>query len=164
MSINQVRLPDWKEMRRYRALELRHEGWTHEEIAEALGVSQRAISQWMKIVREEGETGLQAKPHTGAAPKLATAELALLPTLLAAGAEAYGFRGAVWTSARVALVIEWELGVTYHKDHVARLLKAIEWTRQKPITRATQRDEQQIARWPSEVWPELKKRRGVKNA
>src|SRR5215813_1608589 len=74
MSKNRTRNPGWKEMRRYRALELEREGWTHEEIAEALDVSTRAVRKWMKAVREEGEVGLQARPHPGATPKIAAAE------------------------------------------------------------------------------------------
>ena len=62
MSKKRVRAPDWKEMRRYRALELKREGWTLEEIAEALDVSTRSVKKWMKAVREEGEIGLQARP------------------------------------------------------------------------------------------------------
>jgi transposase len=162
MSKKHARAPDWKEMRRYRAVELKHEGWTLEEIADALGVSKRSVKKWMKAVREEGEAGLRARPHLGAAPRLPEEELALLPKLLAAGAEAYGFRGEVWTSARVAVVIEWEFGVSYHKAHVARLLKTLDWTPQKPISRGTQRDEQEIECWRTEVWPELKKRRAAK--
>ena len=74
------------------------------------------------------------------------------------GAEAYGFRGQVWTCARVAQVIEEEFGVRYHKDHVGRLLKELHWTPQVPIQRAIQRDEQAIQRWRDEVWPELQQR------
>lgn len=162
MSKNHVRPPDWQEMRRYRAFELQREGWTHEEIAEVLDVSTRAVRQWMKMVREEGELALQAHPHPGATSKLSKADRGLLPELLAAGAEAYGFRGEVWTCARVAVVIEWEFGISYHKAHVSRLLKALGWTPQKPITRALQRDEQQIKRWRTEVWPALKKRHAAK--
>jgi transposase len=162
MTKKHDRAPDWKVMRRYRAVELKREGWTLEEVADALGVSTRSVKKWMQAVREEGEAGLQARPHLGAAPRLPEEELALLPELLAAGAEAYGFRGEVWTSARVAVVIEWEFGVSYHKAHVARLLKRLDWTPHKPISRATQRDEQEIAGWRTEVWPELKKRRAAK--
>ncbi|HMB07154.1 MAG TPA: winged helix-turn-helix domain-containing protein, partial [Isosphaeraceae bacterium] len=42
----------------------------------------------------------------------------LIPEFLWHGPEAYGFRGEVWTCARIALVIEEEFGVRYHKDHV----------------------------------------------
>jgi transposase len=76
---------------------------------------------------------------------------------LAEGAEAYGFRGAVWTCARVAKVIEWEFGVSYHKDHVSRLLKELEWTPQKPAVRDSRGDEEAIAHWRDDVWPGLKK-------
>lgn len=96
-------------MRRFRALELKRAGWTHAEVAEALGVTEMAVSKWMKAVREEGKAGLQSCPAKGATPQLSKAKLALLPELLAEGAEAYGFRGAVWTCARVAKVISGSL-------------------------------------------------------
>lgn len=51
-----------------------------------------------------------------------------------------------------------EFGVSYSKSQVSRLLKALGWTPQIPITRAIQRDEEAIAEWRITVWPELKKR------
>jgi hypothetical protein len=39
MNSKLTRRPDWKEMRRFRALELKDEGCGHEEIAEAPGVT-----------------------------------------------------------------------------------------------------------------------------
>ena len=158
MSEDHSRTPDWRQIRRYRALELKREGWTREEIADALGVSERAVSKWMKAAREKGEVGLRARPHLGAEPKLSDEESDLLLDLLTAGAETYGFRGEVWTCARVATVIEWEFGVSYHPAHVSRILKALNWTPQKPLERATQRDEREITHWRTQVWPELKKR------
>ncbi len=158
MSKHHSRILDWRQIRRCRALELKDEGWTREEIADALSVSERAVSKWMKAVREKGKVGLRARPHRGAEPKLSDEELDLLLDFLAAGAETYGFRGEVWTCARVATVIEWEFGVTYHPAHVSRILKNLNWTPQKPLERATQRNEREIAYWRSKVWPELKKR------
>jgi predicted transcriptional regulator len=43
---------------RFRALELRHDGWTHQEITEALGVTKGAVSQWMTRVAIEGKANL----------------------------------------------------------------------------------------------------------
>jgi transposase len=115
----------------------------------------------MKAVREKGEDSLKARPHPGAEPKLSAEELDLLLDFLTAGAETYGFRGEVWTCARVATVIEWEFGVSYHRAHVSRILKAMGWMPQKPLERATQRNEHEIAQWRAKVWPELKKRRDL---
>ena len=47
-------------------------------------------------------------------------------------AEAYGFRGDVWTASRVAEVIHRTFGVRYHRDHVGRLLREAGWSRQQP--------------------------------
>ena len=133
MTTKSTRTVDWKEHRRWRALGLKHDGWTHAEIAEALGVTKGAVSQWMKCVREQGEEGLQARPRKGATPKLAPEQKHLLPEYLSHGAEAYGFRGEVWTAARVAQVINLEFGVSYHNHHVPKLLQDLGWTPQKPL-------------------------------
>jgi len=160
MAAKHAHILDWKERRRWRALDLKHDGWTHHEIAEALGVTKGAVSQWMTRVSTGGEESLAARPHTGAASKLTAQQRDQLPELLSHGAEAYGFRGEVWTAARVAQVIRREFAVSYHKDHVSRLLKALHWTPPKPRERAAQRNEEKITEWREETWAELKKKRG----
>jgi transposase len=102
--------------------------------------------------------------HKGATPKLTQDVLACLPDLLSEGATEYGFRGDLWTCERVAQVIAWELGVSYHKDHVSRLLKTLDWTPQKPAKQDSRRNEVTIAHWRAEVWPALKKRRDASGA
>lgn len=149
---------DWREARRRRAFALKQKGWKQRKIAEALGVSEAAVSQWLAIVSEQGEQALQARLRPGAPAKLTQAQLQLIPDFLSHGAEAYGFRGELWTCARVAKVIGQEFSVTYHKSHVSRLLKQLDWTPQKPIERAIQRDEARIESWRKEVWLDLQKR------
>jgi transposase len=148
---------DWREGRRLRAFELKQEGWKQQEIADALGVSKGAVSQWMKRAREEGVEGLRHKPPPGATPRLSEQERTELAELLAQGAEAHGFRGNVWTCERVAIVIRKEFGVSYHPAHVSRLLKKLRLSLQKPERRANQRDEQDIENWKKQRWPSLKK-------
>jgi transposase len=100
---------------------------------------------------------LHSRSAPGRTPKLSPAQKRLIPEFLWHGAEAYGFRGEVWTCARVALVIHEELGILYHKDHVSRLLKELQWTPQVPIRRAIQRDEGAIRRWREKDWPRLQR-------
>lgn len=145
-------------MRRWRALALKQEGWKQKDIAKALGITPGAVSQWLTSVQVQGAQALCAHPHPGAVSRLSAAQLRLIPDFLSHGAEAYGFRGDVWTCARVAQVIEQEFDVSYHKAHVSRLLQALDWTPQKPIRRAAQRDETEIELWRTEIWPELKKK------
>jgi transposase len=143
------------EWRRLRAWSLAQEGWTGSAIAQALGVTPGAVSQWLKRAREHGPAALHHRMPPGPAYKLTAEQRAQLPTLLAHGAEAYGFLGDFWTTKRVAAVIQRELGVRYHPAHVSRLLRQIGWSVQQPVQRATQRDEAAIARWHSERWPVL---------
>jgi transposase len=99
---------DWREGRRLRAFELKQEGWSHQQIAEALGVSKGAVSQWMKRAREGGVEALKRRPAPGARPRLSEQQRAKVPELLERGAEAHGFRGEAWTCERVAIVIRRE--------------------------------------------------------
>ena len=143
------------EWRRRRAWALHQEGWTGAAIAAALDVTPGAVSQWLKKAREGGAAALQVRIPPGPPPKLTAEQRAHLPALLAHGAEAYGFLGEVWTTKRVAAVIRREFGVSYHPAHVSRLLRQVGWTVQKPVFRATQRDEAAIAAWTAERWPAL---------
>jgi transposase len=149
---------DWREWRRLRALHLKQQGWYQRDIAEALGVSEVSVSRWLARAQEGGPEALLARLAPAHPPKLSEAQKRLIPESLWHGAEAYGFRGAVWTRARVARVIEEEFGVRYHPGHVGRLLAELRWTPQVPIRRAIQRDEQAIRRWRDEVWPDLQRR------
>ncbi len=136
---------DWREERRKRAWKLKEEGWQQKDIAVALGGSRGAVSQWLKRGREGGIEALKAHPPKGMTPRLTTEQKAQIPELLARGAEAYGFRGDVWTARRVAEVIYRTFGVRYHRDHVGRLLRETGWSRVPPIERASQRDEEAIS-------------------
>ena len=148
---------DWREWRRLRAWHLKQEGWQQRHIAAALGASEETVSRWLARARQGGPVALRARSSPGRPPKLSATQKRLIPEFLWHGAEAYGFRGDVWTCARIALVIEEESGVPYHKGHVARLLEELQWTPQVPIIRATQRDEEAICRWRAKVWPELQR-------
>lgn len=147
---------DWKEGRRLRALELHEQGWPGSRIAAALGVSRGAVSQWLTVARKRGREGLRTQPRGRKARQLTADQRVVLPALLAKGAEAYGFIGAVWTTARVAVVIRREFGVRHHPSHVSRILKELRWTPQKPVTRSAKRDEAAVTAFRAEREPALR--------
>jgi transposase len=165
MNEQKKRQPEnWREARRLQAWELKQKGWKQKDIAEALGVTEGAVSQWLKKARAEGVEGLRHRKGGGPKPRLKPDQIAQLPDLLSQGAPAHGFRGDVWTRARVGSVIKQHFGVQFSLSHVGRLLQQMEWSRQKPIERASQRDEQAIERWRREKWQELQKKPSVKDA
>jgi transposase len=157
MTREDARPQEWCEGRRLRAWALKQQGWSQQAIAKALGVTPGAVSQWMRRGREGGIDALRRRPLPGATPKLTGEQRAQLPVLLAQGAEAFGFRGDVSTAKRVTTVIRREFGVRYHPNHVGKLLRAAGWSVQKPIARASQRNEDVIEAWRTERWPTLKK-------
>jgi transposase len=155
---------NWKEVRRLQAWRLKQKGWPQRRIAEALGVSEGAVSQGMKRAREGGPEALRHRPPPGAPRRLSPEQLAQVPALLQPGPEAYGFRGQLWTRGRIAAVIRAEFGVSYHPRHVGRICQAVRWSPQKPARRARQRDEAAITRWQEETWPALKRGRKPNNS
>ncbi len=108
---------------------------------------------------QEGVQGLYRHLAPGPAPKLNAEQRAQLPGLLARGAEAYGFRGAIWTRQRVAVVIEQAFWIDISLPTAGRLLRECGWSWQKPTRRAKQRDEGAIRAWKEDRWPEVEKKR-----
>jgi transposase len=149
---------DWREGRRLRAWQLKEQGWRQKDIAEALGVSEGAVSQWIKRGRDGGENALKRTPPPGVRARLSNEQHQDLVQLLEQGAETHGFVGAVWTQNRVRQIIKRHFGVSYHRDHIGRLLRQIGWSVQKPQQRASQRDEGAIEQWREQEWPAIKKR------
>src|SRR5260370_34755259 len=131
---------DWREWRRLRAWYLFQHGWTEREIAEALGASKGAVSQWLTIAREGGRQALLSRVR-GTHAKLTEEQKRLIPDFLWHGPEAYGFRGEVWTCPPVVEVLAREFGLAYPPDHFSPILKELGCTPQTPIPRPTPRAE-----------------------
>jgi transposase len=67
---------DWREGRRLRAWALKEIGWKQRAIAEALGVSEGTVSQWIHRDRQGGLDALRHQPSPGAPSRLTTEEKA----------------------------------------------------------------------------------------
>jgi transposase len=127
------------------------------EIARRIGCHASSVLRWRNAFRSQGPDGLKAKPASGRPPKLNPRQKQRLVRLLAQGALAHGYRTELWTTQRIADVIEQRLGVQYHRNHVGKLLHQVGWSHQKPERRAIERDEAAIETWKQTVWPAVKK-------
>src|SRR5207253_3024998 len=99
---------DWKEARRKRGLELLQQGWKARRVAEALGVAEAAVSQWKARLEQQGASAWRTPRREGRPPRLSSEQLEMMPSMLCQGAPAWGFRGEVWTCARVATILRWQ--------------------------------------------------------
>src|SRR5690242_3432317 len=89
---------------------------------------------------------------------LQPAQLEPLGQGLKEGPETLGYGTSLWTTWRVADLIERQTGQKFHPGHVWRILRSLGWSCQRPVGRATQRDEVAIRRWKQVRWPEIKKK------
>ena len=145
------------EQRRLKAARLLQQGVHQSEVARRVGVHRQSVSRWARQLEEAGRAGLKRARRAGRKPKLTTTDLKRLEQGLKRGPEALGYATSLWTSQRVAHLIEQECGVRYTTTHVWRLLKQLGWSCQRPVGRALERDEEAIRRWKKRRWPELKK-------
>ena len=148
---------DRLEARRLRAAELFAADVRQAEIARQLGVSAQAVSVWHRCFKVSGPDGLRSKGPSGPAPHLSDQQLRQVEEALLKSATANGFTGALWTVPRVARVI-WRLtGVRHHPAHVWALLRhRLGWTVQRPVRRATERDQDTIDHWVKTDWLRIK--------
>ena len=148
------------ERRRLQAAQLFAEGKSQAQVATALGVTAQSSRRWYQAWQQDGEEGLKAAGRAGRKPKLTSEQLAHVEQELLRGPTAHGYATELWTLPRIAQLIQKVTDVQYHPGHVWRLLRALEWTAQRPEHRAKERDEAAIHRWQKRRWPQRKRGRG----
>ena len=57
----------------------------------------------------------------------------------------------------VTLLIEEKFKISYHRDHVGKILHQLGLSVQRPQVRGVKRDDVAVANWVEEVYPALKK-------
>ena len=150
--------PKELEQRRQRGIALLQEGYQPVEVANMLGVERRSVRRWKAAYREKGGNGIRARQAPGRPCKLDSGDLRKLEKSLLKGARKAGFPTDLWTCPRVAQFIQSLFGVTYHVDHIGRILHDLGWTPQKPERRAIERNETRIKEWIKVDWPRIKKK------
>ena len=149
--------PQLLEKRRRKAMELLDSGMGLRQVARKLGCHGSAVMRWRNVRDRQGDQGLCARPAPGRPPKLTDAQKRRLVRILLRGAIANGYHTELWTTARIAEVIDRTFGVRYHRDHIGRLMTTLGWSCQKPRKRALERDDAAIEHWKRHEWPRIKK-------
>jgi transposase len=142
------------ERRRRRAVRLVEAGERPGVVARILGVTPSSLSRWCRLARLPD--GLVAKPALGPKPRLSDEQLATLDALLRKGAVAHGWPNHLWTAKRVAILIDRRFGISYHAEHVRKILKVrMQWTSQKPQKHARECNDKEVERWIDDDWPRI---------
>lgn len=149
------------EARRRRAAEYFQERNPLREIALLFGVSLTSVKRWKRTWKAEGVEGLAAKPHLGPERKLSEKQRQSLTKVLVQGPLASGYRTDLWTCARVSQVVRKQFDVSYHPDHMRRVLHDLGFSPQKPRRVAREQDAEAVEQWRKQDWPRIKKKRAA---
>lgn len=128
------------------------------EIAKRLRVTRKSVFEWRRAYRGGGREAMASAGAAGKQPYLTAEQIAQLTAVLDEGPAAHGYDDDQrWTLARIRDLITERFGVRYRSvSTVARLLHRAGYSWQAPTRRAAERDEQAIAAWREQTWPEIK--------
>jgi len=148
-------LKSWEqqEQLRLRGVAMLREGLSPTEISRGLDVARLTVYRWQSRGRGKGAS----IGRSGRKPALSARQRRQLERILERGAVAYGFVTEVWTGKRIAQVIRERFGIRYHFKSIPPLLHAWGWSWQKPQKKASERNDEAVARWVRYKWPRIKK-------
>ena len=129
------------EERRFLAARLLRQGVPQAEVARQVGVHRQSVGRWAQQLAGGGPRALKKAGRAGRKPRLKAADLRRIERGLKRGPQTLGYETDLWTSWRVAHLIESECGVRYHPGHAWRILRQLGWSCQRPTGRARERDE-----------------------
>ncbi len=139
-------------------MRLLRQGLKQSEVARRLRVGRQSVARWAALERHGGERALRQAGRAGRKPRLTPRQKTRLEQRLLAGPERLGYETSLWTSERVAHLIQQEFGVRYHPGHVWKILVSLGWSCQRPTGRALERNEEAIRHWRKVTWPDIKKK------
>jgi transposase len=152
---------DFKAMERLRLRAARRfeHGASQAEVARRLDTSRQNAHRWYRRWQQGGRDALRAAGRAGRNPRLDPRQRRRIQRALLQGAQAHGYDSDRWTLQRIAVVIQRLTGVRHHPSHLWRILGAMGWSVQRPARRASEQDEEAIARWVANDWPRIRQQR-----
>src|SRR5690349_7216371 len=137
-------------------------GKTRIEAAQTVGVNRRFVGQWVKMAAQDGEAVLAGRRRgrrPGEQQALSAAQQEGLRYLIARGCpDRYGLSFALWTRPAVRAVIAGESGVWLSLSVVGDYLRGWGFTAQRPVRRATERQDEAVRAWLENTYPAIARR------
>lgn len=148
--------------RRHLAVARVAEGHSQKEVAAFLGVHPGSVSRWVCAHRREGPAALQGHDASGRPPKLTPRQEKAVLSWVSKSPTGFGYADELWTSKRLAALIEKRFGVRFNSNYLVEWLSARKHSPQKPARKALERDEAAIETWLAQDWPRIQKKPGTK--
>jgi putative transposase len=152
--------PGMLEERRKRAVQMIVvDGASKSEVARAVGVSLTSVKSWCRAYAKGGKAldVLDSRRRAGRPSRMSGEQLDRLGNMLLRGAEHHGYDVDLWTTGRVAALIEEKFGIQYHPDHVRKILHGMDFSSQKAEGWAREHDERKVRDWVRDTLPDIKK-------
>lgn len=148
--------------RRKQAVLLYKKGMRRLEIAPIVGVTPYVVGRWIKAWKQGGLAAL--KVHAGGRPKGSGRKLfpheeeRICRYIIDHCPDQLKLKFALWTRKAILALIQQEFGVEMTLQGLSKYLKKWNFTPQKPIRRAYQRNDAQVDRWLQEEYPSIVKK------
>ena len=128
------------------------------QIAQLLHVHRTRVHAWVSQWNEYGLDGLKEGQRSGRPREITPEQEEQFRDIVESGPVAYGLNTGVWTSRILSQVLADEFALTYHPGHVRKLLKALNFSVQRPTTELVQADPRKQNKWVRYTYPNLKKK------
>src|SRR5918999_459981 len=148
-----------QEVLRKRAVQAVLEGKTHEEAAQLFSVARGTVSRWMGLYRDQGDSGLDARPKGRSPhPTLKEEQAAIVVELVSRHSpDQLGLPFFLWTREAAGELIKRRFGLKLFRWTVGRYLRGWGFTPQKPARRAYQQNPEAVRRWLREEYPQVRR-------
>lgn len=163
-SLNRKALED---LRRRVVAAIVEQGCSKTEAARLFGVSRTSVHHWVQLYQRRGEPGLTPKRpgRPRQSGRLKGWQAATIVRLIRHRTpEELGLSYSLWTREAVGQLLAQRCGVHYSVWSVGRLLRRWNFTPQKPVQRAYERQPQEIRQWLEEDYPEIRDRAAQEGA
>lgn len=144
---------------RIRAVRAVQGGKSPEDVAMVFAVHRTALYKWLALYRNGGWSALKSKPTPGARPKIDGKKLEwVFNTVTRKNPQQMKFEFALWTREMIQKLIKDRFQTKLSLNAVGRLLAQLGLTCQKPLYKATQKNDSLVKRWLKKNYPQIKGR------